>query len=571
MIGVELVLAIIATVDLAFNAAANRGDNLRYGEVLVEACSTFKAAENQILTLITRIESSWLRTKYQLKFLQKVVPLLQEDHQRIQKGILDKLNETLQVTISQLQSVAGPKILPDPKFDRGNIDTDRCKDIVLEINRFKYVFKKEKLEKSVEDLESWQRLFDPSWFLIMTIANPVVDQQLADAYQPNPNEGAALNREPAFKAAALRSARDREPTASGIFRSVEGINQSTIQTIEASSALVAQRSDSRKHLILDPVSCPPDVKVPAVTKAVRDLARKLMNADPDMFGLLRCKGVIKKSHLPPRSNNIAAFVFIFEIPRGLSAPVGLRNLLSDSGHLHSLSHRLQIAKDLAKAVNYIHMFGYVHKNIRSENVIVLQDGRSDIGSAFLVGFEEIRLAEGESRRLGDSILERNIYRHPERQGPNPQEYFIMQHDIYSLGVCLLEIGLWVSLPDTLINIGIRSLGEPPAYTEKDHHSNSPVRDSVQCQLLKQAREILPRKMGSNYAKVVETCLTCLDPSNEDFGDEAALQDEDGVLVSVRYIEKVSRKDSKSFQSAVETLLADFRFWNLQGTIANQRP
>ncbi|KAK6529137.1 hypothetical protein TWF694_004350 [Orbilia ellipsospora] len=529
MAGVELVLAIIATVDLAF----------KYGEVLVDACSTFKSAENQISTLVTRIESSWLRTKYQLEFLRKVVPLLQDDHQRIQKGILDKLNETLQVAISQLQSVAGPKVFScDHKFDRGNIDKDRCRDIALEINRFKYVFKKEKLEKSVEDLESWQRLFDPSWFLIMTIANPVVDQQLADAYQSNSNEGVASNREPAFKAAALRSARDREPTASGIFRSAEGINQSTMQAIQGSSALVAQRSDSRKYIILDPVSCPPDVKVPAVTKAIRDLARRLMNADPDMFGLLRCKGVIKKSHPPPRSNSVSAFVFIFEIPRCLSDPVGLRCLLSDSGHLHSLSHRLQIAKDLAKAVNYIHMFGYVHKNIRSENVIILQDGRSDIGSAFLVGFEEIRLAEGDSRRLGDSILERNIYRHPERQGPNPQEYFIMQHDIYSLGVCLLEIGLWVSLPDTLAGIGIRSLGEPPAYTEKDYPPHSPIRDSVQSQLLKQARESLPRKMGSNYAKVVETCLTCLDPSNEDFGDEAALQDEDGVLVSVRYIEKV---------------------------------
>ncbi|EPS43130.1 hypothetical protein H072_2886 [Dactylellina haptotyla CBS 200.50] len=541
MVGVELALAIIATVDLAF----------KYGELLVNVCATFRAAEYQVSILVTRIESSWIRTKCQLEFLQKVVHLMQSDHQRIQKEILDKLNETLQAAISHLSGVVDKNSCSPVKFGAGQEDRGRYRDIATEINRFKYVFKKEKLEKSVEDLESWQRLFDPSWFLIMTIANPIVDQQLADANRLNsnsgPNERASSYKTPASKAAALRSARDREHATGGVFRPANGIDQSTIRKIQSTSALVAQRNGFGEYMILDPVPCPPDANTQMLTKSIRDLARKLMNADPEVFGLLRCKGVIKKSHPPPRSNSISAFVFIFEIPVGLSEPQGLQSLLADSEHLHSLSHRLQVAKDLAKAVNYIHMFGYVHKNIRSENIVILKDGKSDIGSAFLVGFEEIRLAEGDSRRLGDSILERNIYRHPERQGPNPREYYIMQHDIYSLGVCLLEIGLWVSLADTLTNVGIRSLGAPPPYTETPSSPTKaqpmPTEDQtlIKNQLLRQARENLPRKMGNNYARVVETCLTCLDPGNEDFGDEAALEDEDGVLVSVRYIEKVLEK------------------------------
>jgi hypothetical protein len=40
--------------------------------------------------------------------------------------------------------------------------------------------------------------------------------------------------------------------------------------------------------------------------------------------------------------------------------------------------------------------------------------------------------------------DRNVYRHPLRQGDRPAEAYRMQHDIYSLGVCLLEIGLWES-------------------------------------------------------------------------------------------------------------------------------
>lgn len=36
----------------------------------------------------------------------------------------------------------------------------------------------------------------------------------------------------------------------------------------------------------------------------------------------------------------------------------------------------------------------------------------------------------------------DIYRHPKRQGLQLDERYNMKHDIYSLGVCLLEIGLW---------------------------------------------------------------------------------------------------------------------------------
>jgi len=45
-------------------------------------------------------------------------------------------------------------------------------------------------------------------------------------------------------------------------------------------------------------------------------------------------------------------------------------------------------------------------------------------------------------------------------------------------------------------------------------------------------------MGTKYSKVVETCLTCLDEDNVRFGDEREFQDEDGVAVGVRYIEKI---------------------------------
>ena len=42
------------------------------------------------------------------------------------------------------------------------------------------------------------------------------------------------------------------------------------------------------------------------------------------------------------------------------------------------------------------------------------------------------------------MWQKAIYRHPSRHGLHLQTNYSMQHDIYSLGVCLLELGLWRS-------------------------------------------------------------------------------------------------------------------------------
>jgi hypothetical protein len=44
-------------------------------------------------------------------------------------------------------------------------------------------------------------------------------------------------------------------------------------------------------------------------------------------------------------------------------------------------------------------------------------------------------------------------------------------------------------------------------------------------------------MGRKYTETVVTCLTCLDISNS-FGDASEFLDENGILVGVRFIEKV---------------------------------
>jgi hypothetical protein len=69
-------------------------------------------------------------------------------------------------------------------------------------------------------------------------------------------------------------------------------------------------------------------------------------------------------------------------------------------------------------------------------------------------------------------------------------------------------------------------------------AESPDPEAIKEHLVSLAKTALPRHMGGKYAKVVETCLCCLDEGNADFGDEYGFEQGDDVSISVRYIDKV---------------------------------
>lgn len=107
----------------------------------------------------------------------------------------------------------------------------------------------------------------------------------------------------------------------------------------------------------------------------------------------------------------------------------------------------------------------------------------------------------------------------------------MQHDIYSLGVCLLEIGLWEPF---VVYDGEDGQLPQQASIQPRLANASTVKDT----LTSLASNDLPKKMGDKYSQVVVNCLGCLDEDNTDFGDGSEFKDEDGVLIAVKYIEKV---------------------------------
>jgi hypothetical protein len=503
----------------------------RYGKALAEVCDRFRKAEIELAERITHIQAIWLRTKSQLECVQQLAPLLDEEHRNIQE-------ETLKVFASKLD-IASTKLRSYLKKTEGNTPSGD----EWQVKRSKYALFGKALDTAINELEQWKETFDPSWYLIMKAARPQIDVEL-ETLMSRPAR-ISITRAQSLRAALNNNAQAALP----IFLPTDGLASIRVSAIPYCSAEFGQRDEANSNVILDHIACPAQINVRILKTDIRTLARKLSHADPITFGLLNCKGAVEHVRAQEHQD---AFTLIFKIPRVFSEPRSLRSWLLEGDTAHSLSDRFRIATQLAKSVGYVHTFGFIHKNVLPETVLIFKDPESTIGSVSLVGFGNFRDADGGTLRSGDSLWERNIYRHPRRQGQKPKDDYIMQHDIYSLGVCLLELGLW----ESFIVYGGNSVVPSPSTALGFSNDGVEARDPflTKDRLLSMTRELLPRRMGTRYTETVETCLTCLDDDNDGFGDERELVDQDGILVGVRYIEKVLL--SNPFNQV--TILTDFR-------------
>jgi hypothetical protein len=409
-------------------------------------------------------------------------------------------------------------------------------DIVYVPKKLKYAFKRDSLDEAIEAIESWQKISDPGWFLVLRMTDHQLDTELArDSSQVPTVIPSTLS---------IRAAKDSlsvmgSTTGKGQNLPVKHFREMTVSDVPLSAVKTAQKAGSQLY-ILDSVLSLEPASYYAVKQDIRDLARRLQHTEPQNFGLFSCKGFVAEK-AGGMDGAPTIFSILFRVPQGFLNPRSLRDYLVNTRSIGSLSHKFEIARQLANSICYVHTFGFIHKNIRPETILGLMSSSSSCPSVFLVGFDNFRKEEGKTRRAGDESFEKNLYRHPSRQGMSPGCDYLMQHDIYSLGVCLLEIGLWSSFVeyDSVTNSprpsALLAMPENPTSGQANGYLLTSAKDDF----LNLARTRLPEHMGTKYANVVETCLTCLDPGNEDFGDQAEFEDEDGIRVGVRYIEKVS--------------------------------
>jgi len=154
------------------------------------------------------------------------------------------------------------------------------------------------------------------------------------------------------------------------------------------------------------------------------------------------------------------FGIISELPQNcdiLRDPVTLHDFFpKDSITLSELpepllNERFRLALTLATAVHELHSFGWLHKEINSFNIAFLYSNDSStisIREPYIIGFGYARPDTKEVVSLSVTSSSKDIYKHPDlrkamhgHQGEQAPR-FSRKYDIYSLGLVLLEIGLW---------------------------------------------------------------------------------------------------------------------------------
>ena len=222
-------------------------------------------------------------------------------------------------------------------------------------------------------------------------------------------------------------------------------------------------------------------------------------------GTMRLLGWFVDPHRP-------RYAFVYEIPGPASLPItsldhyhSPQTLLSflqhaantDTNNMPCLEDRFRLAFRLALSLLHIHAKGVSHRNINSSNVVFVDiDSSTDadampwkdgaIRRPFLTSFDTS--AEDTHVAHQESFIP-SIYRHPMAESGKRFAYK-SAYDIYSLGLILLEVGLWM----------------PIHKLWKTKYSHQTFKARLQTVYSKK----LAGKCGNRYMRVVEYCLGAAD-------------------------------------------------------------
>ncbi|KAK3402483.1 hypothetical protein B0T20DRAFT_485075 [Sordaria brevicollis] len=390
--------------------------------------------------------------------------------------------------------------------------------------KIKFVANIQEIDRAVEEVKVWQDIYQSCFLNLISQEAIPMTVELDDVV-----ERSKLKTEATYRAAFIKRAPNKpalKPVVAVDFShwNQRGYTFGAILYSTARQAMVGQ--DPSTLRILDTNENVP-VDAQTTDTDARNFAIRLRETEPRDTGLLRCEGFVRhpSSRDQNSSNGISRISFIFFQPPNTIRAMSLRQALLDHPQLPTepiahgllLRDRLLMARHLVKGVYGVHLYGYVHKNVRPETILSLEEGDH----------------ADELRKDVLIAMAAKLYRHPERQ-ERDMKYYVMQHDIYSLGVVLLEIGLWTSFVEYEADnatplIRYQMLGIQPNAEPEDIK-----RRFVE---LSRSPELVSRTNAS-YASVVHNCLTCLDPDNAKFSNDSAFRDGNRVLERVKYIELI---------------------------------
>lgn len=212
-----------------------------------------------------------------------------------------------------------------------------------------------------------------------------------------------------------------------------------------------------------------------------------------------------------------------QAPGDLSKPLSLYNLLQPEYKPRPpLEKRFRLASDISSTFHQLYSSSWMHKSIRSDNILFPYQN-PDEGSSLdqlalptICGFEYSRL-ETEAQTIDRSKANSNpavaMYRHPDYQGEAAQGYKV-QYDIYSLGLVLLEIGIWAPLTSLFDSKRGKTSSSRSSLSIDVKHFHSPEAKILRERVRSTVDKDLPFRMGSSYAALTRWCIDYSEPSSE---------------------------------------------------------
>ncbi|KAK4188329.1 hypothetical protein QBC35DRAFT_496835 [Podospora australis] len=243
------------------------------------------------------------------------------------------------------------------------------------------------------------------------------------------------------------------------------------------------------------------------------LARILNCPKPKEFRVLRCVGFCA-----PKSqghDNEYGFVYVFPSScNSDSPPIPLRHFFAGAKRqlIPTLEGKFHIAKALSSSIFELHCYGWLHRNISSENVIffVHADGKqaktattiaptaADMEDPYIIGFHHSRpdgnVYCSDIRSAEDVSPDAIFYQHPD-YGDNSTLRFEKRHDYYALGMVLLEIAFWRSCDNMW-------------QEDRKRTPNSVIdRRAFKNKLVSRFVPRLAAVMGTAYMEAVQSCFS----------------------------------------------------------------
>ena len=173
---------------------------IRCANQLINKYKAYRHADQRVDMLVVRLEAIWVRSMEQIIALRDIWNSLPAPYQIHQKRVLQILCPMLQnalLSVEQLtESTPTQKVVLGYKLNP-----------LRRWKKAEYSLIEASLCSTIEDLESWRRRFDPSWYLIIRIASAMIDSTLAKSSRgaSNPLSSVRLIREELNLAEARRS------------------------------------------------------------------------------------------------------------------------------------------------------------------------------------------------------------------------------------------------------------------------------------------------------------------------------------------------------------------------------